>query len=853
MAKQYPKISAAFENELWAILPEKLSEIMEFLNVKISGDEAISTRLFSSMQTSPKESPVRDGIAIIQINGTIFPKSTWLSEFSGGASMEVFMKQLDLALSDQSVKKILIVADTPGGSVTLVEEAARKIFNGRSVKPIYTLASGAMLASAGYWLAAASTQIFSTPSATHIGSLGVIQVVSWNPKENTKVFRTSPNKSAINGIEKPSADAEKDLMTKLNAIHDVFFESVAEFRGVSRKVVDEKYGQGKTFTAREALALGMIDRIVSLDELLSEWGAEVVVSSNVKVDVLNVKSERVSEMKLTPKIRLALVQSQLVTASAKETDFEAALKLVADSSGLKADSAESEILSAIHSLRPNAGTGQNSGSSNMTTVLREQISTTEISALIRLADNVPAADKFALASEIQDAVEAGEITSLKQVRERISKVKSSNSTTAGSTGESARMISSQIDKVIDQAVCAVMSHEYGGRDIEFAGSDGKFKKPGAEDRPNDHRFNSPIGIARVILSMNPAVGTKVNQLSNEDVARITCGSPLSDFGIGSYSDGAAFNTSGLFRAVLANSIRTVARQEYNETPVMFEKWCRKGKPINDFEKHAVKALGSLTDPRIVGENDEFEEQTITGAEAEAVRLNIWGGIYSHSYQQMLIDDLGFFSGVQKMLVRKLRKKQDVTCALILIDNSTMGDNLALFEAATHKNLLTGVGAGNLFTKATVASARKMLSVQRPVGGAENPDVVEDGDPLGLQPWAALVPPELLEDAIIYFTSSAQPAQANPNVKNPHAGLLNRGGVMEIPRLSFDFRGGSATTYYLIADPADVEFISYHYLGGNPQPRIEVAESFNSLSFKTRVWLPFAASAKDFRGAVRIVQ
>lgn len=847
---KYPRIFSAMQNELWAITPEKLDEIVDFMSVKIT-DEQIAARI-SMSHSQPAPVAKKDGVAILNLSGTLIPRATWMSEFSGGTSMEIFGQQIDAALTDESVKKILVLADTPGGSVTLIEETARKMFVGKNIKPIYTIASGGMLASGGYWLASASTEIYSTPSATHIGSLGVIQVVSWNPKENTKVFRTSPNKAALNGIEAPTEAAEKDLMVKLNAIHNVFYETVAEFRGVPRKTVDEKFGQGKTFTAREALALGMIDRIISVDDLFSEWSVER--SASVSVNVLPLKSERVSEMKLTPKIRLALVKSQLVTASALAADFEAALKLVADVSGLAADASEADIIKAIGDTsaeKPAAPVVP--AAVPVSSVLTTTISIAEVSAMVRLAANVPDAKKFELVSEISDAIEAGEITTMKAVRDRISAVKAAESTPVG---PAAHVNVAESDKIIDQCVARIMAHEYVGRDISTISiqSANGVRPLTAADVSNDNRLNGPIGMARVILSRNPAVGNRVYQLSNEDVARIACGAPLYDFGIGSYADGAAYNTSGLFRAVLANAIRTVARMEYAETPVMFERWTRRGKPINDFEKHTIKALGSLTDPRIVAENDEFEEQTMAGAEAEAVRLNIWGGIYSHSYQQMLLDDLGFFANVQKLLVRRLRRKQDTVCSLILVDNLTMGDNIALFHAS-HNNLYTAGGSGgaNLFTKATVAAARKLLALQKPVGASENPDIVDDGDPLGFLPYAALVPTELSEDAIIYFTSQSQPAQANPNVRNPHVSLINKGGIMELPRLSADYRGGSALSWYLLADPADCEFVSYHYLGGNPQPRVETAESFSSLSFKTRVWLPFGASAKDFRGAVKIVQ
>jgi len=196
------------------------------------------------------------------------------------------------------------------------------------------------------------------------------------------------------------------------------------------------------------------------------------------------------------------------------------------------------------------------------------------------------------------------------------------------------------------------------------------------------------------------------------------------------------------------------------------------------------------------------------------------------------------------MVRKLRRKQDLLVSGVLRDNPLMGDGKSLFHTG-HNNIVDVTATSDLFTQATIAAARLALRKQKPVGASENLDLADDGEPIGLMPYAALVPPDLGEAAWVYFNSASQAGQSNPEIKNPHRSLLNRGGVMELDRLT------DATSWYMTADPQDVEFISYHYLNNNDAPRIDLAESFTSLSYKTRVWVPFGTSAKDYRGGVWI--
>jgi ClpP class serine protease len=65
------------------------------------------------------------------------------------------------------------------------------------------------------------------------------------------------------------------MQTMVDYFGRMFDEAVAAGRGVSSKVVHETYGQGDMFTPAEALALGMVDSIEPLNDVLGRVAQQV--------------------------------------------------------------------------------------------------------------------------------------------------------------------------------------------------------------------------------------------------------------------------------------------------------------------------------------------------------------------------------------------------------------------------------------------------------------------------------------------------------------------------------------------------------------------------------------------------
>lgn len=212
---------------------------------------------------------VAGNVAVLPVVGPIFPRAN-LMTMSGGASVQSLAYDFNIALNDKSIDTIIMNYDSPGGSLTGTAEFAEQIFQARGKKEVISYIYG-LGASAAYWMAAAGKEVVIAPTG-EAGSIGVVAVYSTNKKEREKkgiedyevVSSQSPNKRPD-----PSTDAGKaQIQANVDAVANIFVNTMAQYRGIDASVVLEKYGQGKVFVGEEAISQGLADRIGSLEGLI---------------------------------------------------------------------------------------------------------------------------------------------------------------------------------------------------------------------------------------------------------------------------------------------------------------------------------------------------------------------------------------------------------------------------------------------------------------------------------------------------------------------------------------------------------------------------------------------------------
>jgi signal peptide peptidase SppA len=271
---KYERILRAFDQSVWAILPEKLEAIAALLELRARGDFASRTEIEANTRRQRQIEPVGGKIALLNIEGTITQKASFFSEWSGGASTEAIGKAFDAAMKDDEIGAVLMNFDSPGGGVYGVPELAEKIYSSRGKKPIYAFA-GPMACSAAYWLASAADQVIVQPSG-EVGSIGVFVVHADASKLHADIgikhtfVKAGRYKTDGNNLEPLADSAREYLQSRVDGYYEDFVRAVAKHRGTTPEKVRDGYGEGRSLRAADAVKAGLADRVATFEEVVSE-------------------------------------------------------------------------------------------------------------------------------------------------------------------------------------------------------------------------------------------------------------------------------------------------------------------------------------------------------------------------------------------------------------------------------------------------------------------------------------------------------------------------------------------------------------------------------------------------------
>lgn len=271
----YSNIYKALMTTPWAIMPSKLEAIIEFIELKANGMATPEIQAAASRPRADKQG----NIAIIPVHGVVSQRMNMLQEFSGGTSTELLTAQINESINDSSIKSIVLDIDSPGGSVYGVAEVSDVIYAAREKKHI-TAVSNSLAASAAYWIGSAASEFVVTPGGD-VGSIGVytahqdVSAMQEAVGVKTTLVSAGKHKVAGNPYEPLSEETLAMIQSSVNDYYDMFTGAVAKHRGVGINDVKNGYGEGRVVGAKEGLKLGMIDRIATLDDVLTKMGGDM--------------------------------------------------------------------------------------------------------------------------------------------------------------------------------------------------------------------------------------------------------------------------------------------------------------------------------------------------------------------------------------------------------------------------------------------------------------------------------------------------------------------------------------------------------------------------------------------------
>ena len=186
-------------------------------------------------------------------------------------SAQNMVKQIQYAIDHPEVRAVVLVFDSPGGTVVDTEAIYMELTRLRAKKPVVTVVN-AMSASGGYYLSVNTDYIYAKPSSL-VGNIGVIGYLPPAPFVIEDIITTGPYKLW-------GAPRDSD-MRQVEMIKYGFFEAVKLGRGDKLTAGDEVIFSGQIWPGVDALRLGIIDEFGTESDGIKK-AAELAMVANYK-------------------------------------------------------------------------------------------------------------------------------------------------------------------------------------------------------------------------------------------------------------------------------------------------------------------------------------------------------------------------------------------------------------------------------------------------------------------------------------------------------------------------------------------------------------------------------------------
>lgn len=222
-------------------------------------------------QNSPKKN--KNIIGLVSIAGTILDGSQPRGS-AGGENISAMIKE---ARNEKNLKALVLRVNTPGGSAFASEIIREQVLAIKDLGIPIVVSMGGLAASGGYWISADSDYIFAHESSV-TGSIGVAAIL-FDAQETIKKIglnedgvSNSPFAGSLNNgvlLSSPSEEVVDLIQGNVDRLYNDFIEIVANGRGISIEETN-LIAKGRVWSGVEALEVGLIDQIGSLDDAIDK-------------------------------------------------------------------------------------------------------------------------------------------------------------------------------------------------------------------------------------------------------------------------------------------------------------------------------------------------------------------------------------------------------------------------------------------------------------------------------------------------------------------------------------------------------------------------------------------------------
>lgn len=328
------RVKGALVNTPHLIESNSFNSIMEYVNKRIEGSAEITPKMFDDEDYSYKKEDFYlynedTKTGILQVEGPISYKTTGWEALCGGTSCQMLKEQMEYFV-ERGAKTVAMMTDSGGGEARGLFDTAtylRQLADDNGIK-IIAFSEG-IAASAAYALPAIADEFIATWDS-RIGSIGVLISLMDDSKALEKegyerVFVVS-NEGKIPYDKGGSFRKEflDDLQRDVDAIYETFTDHVSTYRPMSKQQVIDT--DARVFMAEEALSLGLIDRIMKVEEFYDYLA--LVAQSNLEESDMSNPLKDMFKAKTKEEPAVAQLQELQAMLHDKEAALSASLEQV---------------------------------------------------------------------------------------------------------------------------------------------------------------------------------------------------------------------------------------------------------------------------------------------------------------------------------------------------------------------------------------------------------------------------------------------------------------------------------------------------------------------------------------------
>jgi protease IV len=220
----------------------------------------------------------KGNVAVIIAEGDV-------SRNGDGISSTKICKLFEKVRYDADIKTVVFRINSPGGSALASEEIWREVALTNKVKKVI-VSMGDVAASGGYYIAAPAHRIFAE-STTITGSIGVFGMIPYTGKmfENKlgiNFDRVETNSHSVLSLNKKLSPEElARVQGEVDGIYNQFITRVADGRKLSKERVMQ-IARGRVWTGKDALKIGLVDQLGSLNDAIA-FAVKEVSLKNPKI------------------------------------------------------------------------------------------------------------------------------------------------------------------------------------------------------------------------------------------------------------------------------------------------------------------------------------------------------------------------------------------------------------------------------------------------------------------------------------------------------------------------------------------------------------------------------------------